>query len=124
MAAAAARLIGNYDDLIDAIRTRVAELCISRNELDHLAGIANGHSGKLLGPGRIKRFGRITLGPTLGAIGCKLILVEDPAATAKTLARRKLVEESQQRFNNTSRSCPTEKVPVARPKRKRPGKYD
>jgi hypothetical protein len=42
---------------------------------------------KQLGPERVKAFGKVTLGPTLGAIGCKLLLVEDAEATAKIRAR-------------------------------------
>jgi len=37
-----------YDDLISAFRERVEGLNISRRELDNLAGLAVGHSGKLL----------------------------------------------------------------------------
>jgi hypothetical protein len=35
----------------------------------------------------VKIFGMKSLGDTLGAIGCKLVLIEDTAQTAKILAR-------------------------------------
>jgi hypothetical protein len=85
--AAVARMISSYDDLISAFRERVDGLNISREELDRVAGLAKGHSGKLLGRKQVKRFGSVTLGPMLGAIGCKLILVEDPEQTAKIRKR-------------------------------------
>jgi hypothetical protein len=85
--AAVARMISSYDDLISAFRERVDGLNISREELDRVAGLAKGHSGKLLGRKQVKRFGSVTLGPMLSAIGCKLILVEDPDQTAKIRKR-------------------------------------
>lgn len=40
----------------------------------------------------------------LGALGLQVIIIEDPAATARTLAlREKPVNASQQRFGNVSR---------------------
>jgi hypothetical protein len=126
---AAARLISDYDDLIDAIRVRVDELAISREGLDDLAGLTAGYSGKLLSPSRTKVFGRMSLGSTLGAIGCRLILVEDPAATAKTLSRRELVDRTQQRFGDYARGPKVGKQRAApdanaAPKRRGRGKYD
>jgi hypothetical protein len=99
------------------------ELSISREEIDNLAGIATGYSGKLLSPARTKVFGKVSLGPTLGAIGCKLILVEDPAAAARTLARRKIVDQSNQRFGNKSRASAGEKGSRRTPDEATGGKY-
>jgi hypothetical protein len=93
-----ARMISSYDELIAAIRDRVDEMDISRHELDFLAGLATGHSGKLLGPKRVKAFGKVTLGPTLGAIGCKLLLVEDAEQTAKIRARARPRHNEQVRY--------------------------
>ena len=74
---------------ISAFRERVDETDISRHKLDYQAGLAIGHAGKLLGLKQVKRFGSIKLGPMLGAIGCKLVLVEDAEQTAKILKRAK-----------------------------------
>ncbi|SRR5258705_8602336 len=95
---AVARMIGSYDDLISAFRERVDGLNISRRELDDLAGLALGHSGKLLGHKQVKRFGSVTLGPMLGAIGCKLVLIEDPDQTAKIRKRAKQRDSRQVRY--------------------------
>jgi hypothetical protein len=91
-------MISSYDELIAAIRDRVDEMDISRHELDHLAGLASEHSGKLLGAKRVKVFGKVTLGPTLGAIGCKLLLVEDAEQTAKIRARARSRQNEQVRY--------------------------
>jgi hypothetical protein len=53
------------------------------------ASVAFGYSGKLLGAAQVKKFGKHSLGMTLGATCCKLVLVEDPEATAKMMARAK-----------------------------------
>jgi len=75
------------DALWRAFRTRVDAMKITRLELDHLSGLQEGCSGKLLGAAQVKNFGRHSLGMTLGATCCKLVLVEDPEATAKMMAR-------------------------------------
>jgi len=77
------------DALWRAFRTRVDAMKITRLELDHLSGLQEGCSGKLLGAAQVKNFGRHSLGMTLGATCCKLVLVEDPEATAKMMARAK-----------------------------------
>ena len=84
---AVARLIADYDAFVDAIRERVDEMGMTRLELDHQAGMQEGYSGKILGPKHVKIFGMKSLGDTLGAIGCKLLLVEDSEQTAKMRAR-------------------------------------
>jgi hypothetical protein len=43
---AVARLIADYDALVDAIRERVDEMGMTRLELDHQAGMQEGYSGK------------------------------------------------------------------------------
>jgi hypothetical protein len=86
-ASAVARMISDYNEFVAAVRDRVDEMGLTRHELDHQAGLQEGYSGKLLGPTQIRGFGKMTLGPTLGAIGCKLLLVEDPEQTAKMRAR-------------------------------------
>jgi hypothetical protein len=84
---AVAKLISDYDGLVESVRERLDEMGMTRLELDHLSGMQSGYSGKILGPGRVKIFGMKSLGDTLGAIGCKLALIEDPTQTAKILAR-------------------------------------
>jgi hypothetical protein len=75
---------------ISCIRARVDALGITRIELDHLSGNQEGFSGKLLGAKQVKKFGKNSLGQTVGATGTYLLLVEDPEETAKIMARCKL----------------------------------
>jgi hypothetical protein len=81
--------VADYDGLWSAIRERVDEMEITREELNSQAQMQDGYAGKLLGPKQVKRFGIASLGKTLGAIGCRLLLVEDPVLTAKVMARYK-----------------------------------
>ena len=94
--------IADYDDLWRGIHGRVDAMGITREELDHQSGQQSGYSGKLLGPKQRKKFGNVSLGSTLGAIGCKLLLVEDPEQTAKIMARCKLRERPIARPAKTS----------------------
>jgi hypothetical protein len=59
---------------------------ITREELDHISGNQPGYSGKLLGAKQVKKFGKHSLGSTIGAACCKLVLVEDEIQTAKIRA--------------------------------------
>jgi hypothetical protein len=79
-------IFSDYDGLWSAVRERVDDLNLTRLELDYLSGAQSGYHSKLLCGARIKKFGRCSLGDTLGAIGCKLALVEDEILTAKIRA--------------------------------------
>jgi hypothetical protein len=76
-------IIADYDGLWKAIRDRVAAMKITRLELDYLSGAQSGYHSKLLCGAQIKKFGRRSLGDTLGAIGCELALIEDEIQVAK-----------------------------------------
>ena len=89
MGTAVPRFISTYDELVNAVRDRCDEMGMTRNELDHQAGLADGHAGKLLCKSHLKRFGLRSLGFVLGGIGCKLALIEDPEQAAKIRARMK-----------------------------------
>lgn len=56
-------------------------------EVDHQAGVCSGRSGKVLGARKVKVFGKTSLGPTLGALGLKILLIEDTVQTEKIRAR-------------------------------------
>jgi hypothetical protein len=67
----------------------------------------------LLGSGngeRPKRMWPIGLEAILGTLGLKILLIEDRAAAARTLARRTPVRQSHQRFGNKSNAKPTLKI--------------
>jgi hypothetical protein len=96
--------VRTYEELREAVCARVNQLNISRRNLDEVAGLTDGHSGKLLAPGEIKKhFGMLTLGLMLQACGLRLLVVDDRDALAK--AERKFVERkiNQVRSGNLSR---------------------
>jgi hypothetical protein len=82
------RLIATYDDVVDVFRARADELELSRLEIDHLSGLASGHSSHLLAKKHTQRFGVISLRLMLDTLGLRLLVVEDPDLTARTLKRR------------------------------------
>ncbi|WMT78747.1 hypothetical protein [Bradyrhizobium sp. Ash2021] len=95
---------------------------IARLELDRIAGLATGHAGKLLSRSPVKRMGMQSLGPILQTLGLIIMVVEDPAARDKTLARRTPVYAPNVRNGNTCNSkkqlpppeAPTKEKPALR----------
>jgi hypothetical protein len=79
-------IFSDYGGLRNAIRARVDAMRMTRLELDFQAGLQDGYSSTLLAPAEVKKFGMVSLGATLGAIGCRLALIEDPEASAKIMA--------------------------------------
>jgi hypothetical protein len=80
------RVIGefsNYDELINALRLRVAELNLSGETIDAVSGLPSRYAQKLLGPNQIRRLGATSLGPFLGALCLKGQFVEDKTAVEK-----------------------------------------
>jgi hypothetical protein len=77
----------DYNELLAAIRHRRDELRISHFTLDHVSGIPSGYASKLLASPPMKRLGALSLGPVLGALGLRLLVVDDPAALARVSAR-------------------------------------
>jgi hypothetical protein len=97
------------------------QLSLSRSEIDRIAGLPVGYSGKLLGSGRLKdpkRMWPVSLEAMLGVLGLKILLIEDEAAP---------VDRAQQRFGNVSRLTPKLLPPptlnIVSGGQKRPGKY-
>lgn len=74
--------ISDYPGLIAAMRTRAAErkIAISSDNSADLAGLPDRYIAKLLGPKPVKRIGMISLGPLLGLLGVRLVMVEDQKA--------------------------------------------
>jgi hypothetical protein len=112
MSAALGRLIGDYGSMVEVCRQRAEELEISRSEIDRLSGLPDGYSSKILGKGyrKPKRMWPIGLEAMLGVLGLKILLLEDEAATARTLAQRDPVDRSNQRFGNRCNSKPSLKI--------------
>jgi len=110
MGATLGRVISNYRALVDTCKERADELELSRSEIDRIGGLPAGYAGKLLGNGfakRQKRMWPIGLEAMLGTLGLKIVLIEDEAATARTLALREPVDSRQQRFGNVCRISAT-----------------
>jgi hypothetical protein len=112
MGATLGRVFSDYKTLVEICRDRADELELSRLEIDRLGGLPTGYAGKILGkdagaPGRKnKKVWPIAMEALLGALGLKILLIEDEAATARTLALRTPVQSNQQRFGNVSRLTP------------------
>ena len=80
------RIVGGfveYDDFVQAIRNRVAELGIHGTRFDALAGWTEGYLSKLTAQRPARRIQMQSMGPLLSAMGVKLQMVEDPAGTAR-----------------------------------------
>ena len=110
MSAMLGRVINDYRGLVETCQQRAIELEISRLEIDRLGGLAEGYSAKLLGNGngeKTKRMWPIGLDVILGTLGLRMILIEDSAAAARTLALRQKVDGSNQRFGNKNNSKPS-----------------
>jgi hypothetical protein len=77
-------------------------------EIDRLAGLPTGYSAKLLGKDdgvpRKKRMWPSSLEAILGTLGLQIIIIEDHAATSRTLSRRIPVDHCNQRFDNKCNS--------------------
>jgi hypothetical protein len=105
-----ARVVYHYPAFIEAIRDRTVDLQISRLEIDRIAGLPTGFSGKALSLNPVKRIGLRSLGPLLEALGLIIMIVEDPAARDRTLARRAPVDVNNQRFGNKCNSKASLKI--------------
>jgi hypothetical protein len=79
----------DYDGLIGAFRNRAAELQVAGETIDEVAGLPARYSAKLLGPNQVRRIGAVSLGPLLGALALKLIIVEDEDALRQYGSRLK-----------------------------------
>ncbi len=100
------RAFSDYRTLVEICRARADELDLSRAELDRISGLCPGYAAKILSLGKgknPKRMGMISLEIVLNTLGLKIVLIEDEAATARTLRQRVPVDRSQQRFGNVSR---------------------
>jgi len=102
--------VRSYDELIQALRRRSDELKVSRETLDSISGLNSGYCGKRLSSQPVKRLGRVSMAPLLMAMGCALILVEDPVQLAKIqkrLIRRKWWNGKAQGKPDTRHMIPT-----------------
>ena len=75
------------DDLREVFRRRVAELGVSLDTIDHIAGLPTRYTAKVLGLQSTRGFGQFSLDGLLGALGLMLIVVEDAEALARVQER-------------------------------------
>ena len=73
----------DYDQMITALRARAAELNLSGETIDTISGLPSRYAQKLLGPHQIRKLGATSLGPFLGALAVRCLIVEDKAALAR-----------------------------------------
>jgi hypothetical protein len=79
--------VRHYAELLQTIRDRVAELEITHETLDAVAGLQSGYASKLLSNPPIKRMGAFTQFIVLQALGMKLQAIEDPEQLARVQSR-------------------------------------
>lgn len=90
----------DLNEMHRAFRDRAQQLNITRDTIDQIAGLTSGHASKLLAPEPLKHYGLRSFGPMLGALGLKLLVVEDPEALARVIARMEPADSERQRFKN------------------------
>jgi hypothetical protein len=77
----------DYDQMIGVLRQRAADLNLSGEIIDHVSGLPSRYAQKLLGKQQIRRLGATSLGPFLGALAVRCLIVEDKAALEKLRSR-------------------------------------
>jgi hypothetical protein len=80
-------VIESYEDLVAAVRSRMVALNITFETLDSASGVCAGYSAKLLAGRARRRFGNVSLSAVLGALGCVLVICEDPSAMNRISGR-------------------------------------
>ena len=81
----------DYHGMLIALRARAEQrkIAVSGEETAKVAGLPDRYIQKLIGPKPVRRIGMFSLGPILGVLGVKLVLVEDPHAMGKYAAKLK-----------------------------------
>lgn len=94
--------IRTYEEFHAALRARADELGVSRETIDELGCLTDGHASKLLAPNPIKIIGRVSFGPMLQALGLMLLIVEDPEALARTIRKGAKRDDKMVRYAKPS----------------------
>jgi hypothetical protein len=80
------RVIGeftSYDEMLAAVRSRVAELQVNGERFDEYAGLPKGYLSKLIGVRPTRRIAMTSMGPVLDGLGLRGQFVEDPLGTER-----------------------------------------
>src|SRR5262249_30759103 len=75
----------SYLGLVAALRERCAELKMTYETVEALAGLTRGHVDKLLRAEPTKYFGPMSFDAILGALGCRITLIDDPEQRERML---------------------------------------
>jgi hypothetical protein len=78
----------DYLSFIQGLRARLAELKMTYETLDVIAGWTDTYSTKLLAPEPTKHFGPMSFDAVLGSTAVKILLIEDPVALKRILNNR------------------------------------
>jgi hypothetical protein len=100
----AGKIIGrtsDYSGLIALLRQRQAELGVTMESLDQVAGLPSRYAAKLLSPVPVRSLGRISLGPLLQSLGLQIVLIEDQSALDKVRPRFGTRERKMMRSGGT-----------------------
>ena len=100
----------DYAGMLQAFRDRANERKISMSDEDTatIAGLPDKYLAKLLAPRPVRRIGMLSLGPVLGVLGAKLLLVVDEEACRRLESRKDV--RLKQRNGNLVRSAATTHV--------------
>jgi hypothetical protein len=77
----------DHEGLVAALYACKEARGVSDRVLDEISGLCHGHVSKLIGPGRERGLSQISLDALLGALACKLLIVEDEAQAAAMKSR-------------------------------------
>ncbi len=75
--------VATYADLVCALRNRRLDLGLTQLVLDDCAGTQDGYTSKC--EARLKKWGEMSLGAVMGALGCKLVLIADDSSIPATV---------------------------------------
>lgn len=73
--------------MVDAYRARIRELNISHETVDHISGLPNGYTSKLMAPKPMKGLGEKAIEGLNGALGIAFTVAIDMEAAEKVRAR-------------------------------------
>lgn len=109
--------VREYGDLIAVFRARTDALNVSRKELDDATKLPDGYCAKVLCVPPMKTLGPISFGTLLGALGLKLLVVEDPEAMRRYAEKMEARNKSQVRTSHRTYPIPKWLISPAKSKK-------
>ena len=96
--------IGTESEMLAAIRARKAQLGVTNETIDAIAGLPCGYAGKLLADPPLKRMGALSLGLILGTLGYSVELVPDDDAFERVRSRMEVRKRAPQAIAKVARA--------------------